>query len=169
MKFKVIKQETPCARWVNWRVELHVFLGLPSIHTVQYMQLKEEFLMCVSLETTSEVTDDQEEMNNFCQNIYSCNHIGSLCSLQTALSEVGFYSSSEQTGRDGFRERGAQAILIFGAPRRCDLFGYLSEKHESMPLLLVIPIQNIYLLWFRLRFYDCYRSGVCNIFCRWAI
>jgi len=31
------------------------------------MQLKEEFFMCVSLETTSEVTDDQEEMNNFYQ------------------------------------------------------------------------------------------------------
>jgi len=31
------------------------------------MQLKGEFFMCVSLETTSEVTDDQEEMNNFYQ------------------------------------------------------------------------------------------------------
>jgi len=34
---------------------------------ILYMQLKEDFLMCVSLETTSEVTDDQEEMNNFYQ------------------------------------------------------------------------------------------------------
>jgi len=24
MKFEVIKQEAPYARWVNWRVELHV-------------------------------------------------------------------------------------------------------------------------------------------------
>ena len=34
---------------------------------ILHMQLKEEFFMCVSLETTSEVTDDQEEMNNFYQ------------------------------------------------------------------------------------------------------
>jgi len=27
--------------------------------------LKEEFFMCGSLETTSQVTDDQEEMTNF--------------------------------------------------------------------------------------------------------
>jgi len=59
MKFEVIKQEAPFARWVKWRVELHVFLGLPSIHTVRAVELKEEFLMCVSLEMTSEVTDDQ--------------------------------------------------------------------------------------------------------------
>jgi len=38
--------------------------------------------------------------------------------------------------KDGFRERGALgAILVFGTPRRCDLFGHWSEKHESMPLL----------------------------------
>ena len=38
---------------------------LPSIPTVHAVELKEESLMCVSLETTGEVTDDQEEMNNF--------------------------------------------------------------------------------------------------------
>ena len=59
MKFEVIKQEAHFARWVNWRVELHVFLGLPSIHPVRAVELKEEFLMCVSLETTSEMPDDQ--------------------------------------------------------------------------------------------------------------
>ena len=67
MKFEVIKQEAPLARCVNWRVELHVIFGLPSIHTVHAVELKEESLMCVSLETTSKVTDDQEEMNNFYQ------------------------------------------------------------------------------------------------------
>jgi len=65
MKFEVIKQEAPFARWVNWRAELQVFLGLPSIHTVHAVEVKEKFLMCVSLETTSEETDDQEEINNF--------------------------------------------------------------------------------------------------------
>ena len=67
IKFEVIKQEAFFVRWVNRRVELHVFLGLPSIRTVHGVELKEELLMCVSLETTSEVTNDQEEMNNFYQ------------------------------------------------------------------------------------------------------
>jgi len=31
-----------------------------------------------------------------------------------------------QLPRDGFRERGAIGHFIFGAPRRCDLFGFLS-------------------------------------------
>jgi len=48
MKFEVIKQEAPFARWINWRVELHVFLGLPSINTVHAVELKEEFLICVT-------------------------------------------------------------------------------------------------------------------------
>ena len=65
MNFEVIKQEAPFARRVSWRVELHVFLGLPSIYTIHAVELKEEFLMCERLERTSEVTDDQEEMNNF--------------------------------------------------------------------------------------------------------
>jgi len=38
---------------------VHVFLGSPSIPTVCTVELNEEFLMCLSLETTSEVTDDQ--------------------------------------------------------------------------------------------------------------
>jgi len=37
---------------------------------------------------------------------------------------------------------GPKAILILGAPSRCDLFGRLSEKSESMPLLCVVPPQN---------------------------
>ena len=35
-----------------------------------------------------------------------------------------------------------EAILVFGAPHRCDLFGPLSEKHESMPLLWVVHLQK---------------------------
>ena len=31
---------------------------------------------------------------------------------------------------------------MLGAPRRCDLFGRLSEKHEGMPLLWVLPPQK---------------------------
>jgi len=37
---------------------------------------------------------------------------------------------------------GPKAILILGRPSRCDLFGRLSEKPESMPLLCVVPPQN---------------------------
>jgi len=32
---------------------------------------------------------------------------------------------------------GPQAILVFGAPCRCDLFGRLSEKRGSVPLVCV--------------------------------
>ena len=35
-----------------------------------------------------------------------------------------------------------QATLVFGAPRKCDLFGRLSEKRESMPLLCVVSAQK---------------------------
>jgi len=38
MKFEVIKQEAPFSRWVNWRVELHVFLGSASIDTVRAVE-----------------------------------------------------------------------------------------------------------------------------------
>jgi len=31
-----------------------------------------------------------------------------------------------------------------GAPSRCDLFGRLSEKRESMPLLCVVPLKNLF-------------------------
>ena len=41
-------------------------------------------------------------------------------------------------------DRRALAILIFVAPRKCDLFGRLCEKRESMPLLCVVPTQNLY-------------------------
>jgi len=44
--------------------------------------------------------------------------------------------------RDGFRERGALGHLSFGAPSRCDLFGRLSEKRESMTLLCIAPPQK---------------------------
>jgi len=32
--------------------------------------------------------------------------------------------------------------LVLGAPRRCGVFGHLSEKRESMPLLCVVPPQK---------------------------
>jgi len=54
MKFEVIKQEALFPRWVNWRTYFLVYHRY-----ILYVQLKEEFLMCVSLEVTSEVTDDQ--------------------------------------------------------------------------------------------------------------
>ena len=44
--------------------------------------------------------------------------------------------------RDGFKERGALGHLSFGAPRKCDLFGRLSEKHKSMTLSWVVPFQK---------------------------
>jgi len=37
---------------------------------------------------------------------------------------------------------GPYAILFFAAPRRCDLFGRLSEKRESVPLVFVVPPQK---------------------------
>jgi len=37
---------------------------------------------------------------------------------------------------------GPYAILVLGAPSICDLFGRLSEKRESMPLLCVVPPQK---------------------------
>ena len=46
------------------------------------------------------------------------------------------------TSRDGFRERAALGRLSFGVLRRCDLFGRLSEKRISMPLLCVGPPQK---------------------------
>jgi len=39
---------------------------------------------------------------------------------------------------------GPQASLVFGAPRRCDLFGYLSLKRESMPHLCVLPLEILF-------------------------
>jgi len=47
------------------------------------------------------------------------------------------------TSRDGFRERGAVDHLSFGAPRKCDLFGRLSENRKSMSLLCVVPLKNL--------------------------
>jgi len=34
-------------------------------------------------------------------------------------------------------------MLVFGAPRKCDPFGRLCEKCESMPLLCVVPLSYI--------------------------
>ena len=42
------------AKWVNWRTYFLVYH-----RCILYVQLKVAFLMCVSLETTSEVIDDQ--------------------------------------------------------------------------------------------------------------
>ena len=58
--------------------------------------------------------------------------------------------------RDEFRERGTLGHLSFRAPSRCDLFGCLSEKRESMPLLCVAPPQKSLLLC-QLWFYICLR------------
>ena len=46
--------------------------------------------------------------------------------------------TSSQPGMD-LGSVGPRAILVFGAPRRCDLLGCLSEKREGMPLLCVVP------------------------------
>jgi len=37
---------------------------------------------------------------------------------------------------------GPEATLVFGAPRRSDLFVHLSEKSENMPLLCALPPQK---------------------------
>jgi len=37
---------------------------------------------------------------------------------------------------------GYEATLVLEAPNRCDQFGRLSEKRESMPLLCVVPPQK---------------------------
>jgi len=37
---------------------------------------------------------------------------------------------------------GPEAILVLGVSHRCDLFGHLSEKRESMPLLCVVLPQK---------------------------
>jgi len=38
MKFEVIRQEPPSARWVNWHVELHVFVGLLAIYACSWAE-----------------------------------------------------------------------------------------------------------------------------------
>jgi len=58
------------------------------------------------------------------------------------LAKVIPYGTLVTTVRDGFRQRGTLGHLSFGVPRRCDLFGHLSEKHESMHLLCVEPPQK---------------------------
>jgi len=59
--------------------------------------------------------------------------------------------------RNGFRERGA--ILVFGAPHKCDLLGRLSEKRESMPFLCVVPPQKSIFCCASFWFYNCVRSS----------
>jgi len=56
--------------------------------------------MYTSLETTSEVTGDQEKMNNFFNQNNSWYHVGSLCTdfyafYSSMLSEIGFYNYGE--------------------------------------------------------------------------
>jgi len=46
-------------------LELHMFIGLLSIYTCSWVE--RQFFLCKSLDMSSEVTDDQEEMNNFFQ------------------------------------------------------------------------------------------------------
>jgi len=52
-----------------------------------------------------------------------------------------FQEEPLQAGTD-LGSAGLQAILVLGAPSRCDLFGRLSEKRERMPLLCVAPPQK---------------------------
>jgi len=79
---------------------------------------------------------------------------------QSSLGYITFASYQEvtTTARDRFRERGALGHLSFWGPRKCDLFGRLSGKRERMPLLCVCAPSKVYILWFRLWFYDCLRS-----------
>ena len=68
-------------------------------------ELKEEFLMCESLETTSKGVDVLEKMDNFFQqNNISWNHVGSLCTDRGfsllpfyARCQVRLYNSGEKT------------------------------------------------------------------------
>jgi len=63
--------------------------------------------------------------------------------LKTLCLEQNESSTAELPGRDRFGERGALGHLSFGAPRKCDTFGRLREKRESMPLLCVVPHQDL--------------------------
>jgi len=51
------------------------------------------------------------------------------------------------------------SVLVFGAPRKSDLFGHLSEKRENMPILCVVLPEKYYLLLCRLWFYNCVGSS----------
>jgi len=64
--------------------------------------------------------------------------------LQTSLSKSTispFYLLAIYAGTHLGRA-GPRAILVLGAPSRCDQFARLSEKRESMPLLCVVPPQK---------------------------
>jgi len=58
------------------------------------------------------------------------------------VTKWGFWHNAMVRHRDGFRGCRALGHLSFGAPSRCDLFGRLSEKRESTPLLCVAPPQK---------------------------
>jgi len=45
---------------------------------------------------------------------------------------TSYFNAYDVTVRDGFRERGALDHLSFGVPPKCDLFGRLCEKRESL-------------------------------------
>jgi len=63
---------------------------------------------------------------------------------------MSFFSGSEPKGQGRiyrFMERrdGFKATLVFGAPRRSDLFGSLSEKREKYaPLMRSAPSKNFF-------------------------
>jgi len=84
----------------------YFFVYCRYIHAVE---LKEEFLMCKILETTSKVTDDQEEMNHLYQQdelvelrwlaMGAIKHIGfDPGGALSMLSVVRLCNSGEQTG-----------------------------------------------------------------------
>ena len=62
--------------------------------------------------------------------------------VQHTQCYVNAVHNCKDMSRDGFRKRGALGHLTLEAPRRCDLFGRLSEKRESMPVLCVVPPQK---------------------------
>ena len=52
-----------------------------------------------------------------------------------------FQEEPLQAGTD-LGSAGLQAILVLGAPSRCDQFGCMSEMRKSMPLLCV-PLKHL--------------------------
>ena len=61
--------------------------------------------------------------------------------VKSLLSALLQSTSLRDAGTD-LGSSGPEAILVFGAPRRCDIFGRLSQKRERMPLLCAVPPQK---------------------------
>ena len=60
-------------------------------------ELKEEFLMCKSLKTTTKAVDIVEKMDNFVQrNNLTWNHVGSLCTDGASSMLVRFYNAGKK-------------------------------------------------------------------------